>query len=167
MARLGAIRHALLVASGFTLVEIVITVAIVAILASAAVPLGELAVTRSREQDLRRNLREIREALDAHKQAWDEGRIARQPGDSGYPKSLDVLVKGVDDIKDPKKAKIYFLRRVPGDPFASDPGVSTAASWGRRSYSSPPDDPREGDDVFDVFSLAAGKGLNGRPYREW
>jgi general secretion pathway protein G len=99
MARLGATRHTPFVSSGFTLVELVITVAIVAILATAAVPLGELAVTRSREQDLRRNLREIREALDAHKQAWDEGRIARQPGDSGYPKSLDVLVMGVDDAR--------------------------------------------------------------------
>jgi general secretion pathway protein G len=167
MVRLGVARGALAVRSGFTLIELVITVAIVAILASAIVPLNELVVTRGKEQDLRRSLREVRDALDAYKQAWDDGRIVKQPTDSGYPKSLDVLVAGVEDVKDPKKARIYFLRRLPRDPFAVDPGLSPAATWGKRSYASPPDDPKEGEDVFDVYSLAAGKGLNGRPYREW
>jgi len=166
MARLVAARCAFVVRSGFTLIELVITVAIVAILASAVVPLNELAVTRSKEQDLRRNLREIREALDAYKQAWDEGRIVKQSGESGYPKSLDVLMDGVEDVRNPKKAKMYFLRRLPRDPFA-DSSLSSGATWGKRSYASPPDDPKEGEDVFDVYSAAAGKGLNGRPYREW
>jgi general secretion pathway protein G len=167
MARLGAARCGSVVRSGFTLIELVITVAIVAILASAVVPLNELVVTRSKEQDLRRSLRDIREAIDAYKQAWDEGRIVRQPAETGYPKSLDVLTDGVEDIKNPKKAKIYFLRRLPRDPFAVDSSVSSAATWGKRSYASAPDDPKEGEDVFDVYSLTAGKGLNGRPYREW
>ena len=154
-------------ACGFTLIELVITVAILAILACAALPINELVVQRSKEQDLRRSLREIREAIDAYKQASDEGRVARRVGDSGYPKRLEDLVEGVDDQKSPKKERMYFLRRMPRDPLASDPNVGPAASWGKRSYASPPDDPREGDDVYDVFSLATGTGINGRPYREW
>jgi len=159
--------YASLVRSGFTLIELIITVAIVAILATAVVPLSEIALTRSKEMDLRRTLREIREAIDAYKQAWDDGRIARQPLDSGYPPTLDVLVDGVRDLKDPKKARIYFLRRLPRDPLVADAELSAADTWGKRSYASPPDDPKEGDDVFDVYSTAPGTGLNGRPYREW
>jgi general secretion pathway protein G len=152
---------------GFTLIELVITVAIVALLASIALPVSELAVQRTKEQELRRTLRQVREAIDAYKQASDEGRIRKSIGDSGYPKKLEELAEGVEDQKNPKKDKIYFLRRIPRDPLATDPTLSAAATWGKRSYASPPDDPREGDDVFDVFSLAAGKGINGQPYREW
>src|SRR5882724_10490495 len=152
---------------GFTLIELVITVAIVALLASVALPVSELAVQRTKEQELRRTLRQIREAIDLHKQASDEGRIQKSVGDSGYPKKLEDLAEGVDDQKNPKKVKIYFLRRIPRDPLNTDPTLSAAASWGKRSYASPPDDPREGDDVSDVFSLAAGKGINGQPYRDW
>ena len=152
---------------GFTLIELVITVAIVALLASVALPVSELAVQRTKEQDLRRTLRQIREAIDSYKQASDEGRIKKSVGDSGYPRKLEELAEGVEDQKSPKKDKIYFLRRIPRDPLATDPTLSAASTWGKRSYSSPPDDPREGDDVFDVFSLAPGKGINGQPYREW
>jgi len=154
-------------ARGFTLIELVITVAIVALLASVALPVSELAVQRTKEQELRRTLRQIREAIDVYKQASDEGRIRKSIGDSGYPKKLEDLAEGVDDQKSPKKEKIYFLRRVPRDPFNADPTLSAAATWGKRSYASPPDDPKEGDDVFDVFSLAQGKGINGQPYRDW
>ncbi len=152
---------------GFTLIELVITVAIVALLASVALPVSELAVQRTKEQELRRTLRQVREAIDAYKQASDEGRIQKSVGDSGYPKKLEDLAEGVDDQKNPKKEKIYFLRRIPRDPFNADPTLSAAATWGKRSYASAPDDPKEGDDVFDVFSIAQGKGINGQPYRDW
>jgi general secretion pathway protein G len=152
---------------GFTLIELVITVAIVAILASVALPLNELIVQRSKEQDLRRSLREIREAIDAYKQASDEGRIEKKVGESGYPRRLEELMAGVNDQKSPKKERIYFLRRIPRDPLAADPDLGPAESWGKRSYASPPEEPSEGEDVFDVFSLSTRTGINGRPYREW
>jgi len=154
-------------AGGFTLLELVIAVAIIAILASVAMPLNELVVQRGKEQDLRRALRDIREAIDAYKQASDEGHIEKRVGESGYPRRLADLVEGVEDQKSPEKKKIYFLRRIPRDPLASDASLAAAATWGKRSYASPPDAPREGDDVFDVYSLATGIGINGRPYREW
>jgi general secretion pathway protein G len=146
---------------GFTLIELVIAVAIVAILASAALPLNELVVQRAKEQDLRRALREIRVAIDAYKQASDEGRLVRKIGESGYPKRLEDLAAGIEDQKSPKRERMYFLRRIPRDPLSED------GKWGLRSYSSPPDDPKEGEDVFDAYTLATGKGINGRPYREW
>ena len=152
---------------GFTLIELVITVAIVAVLASVALPLNELIVQRAKEQDLRRALREVREAIDAYKQAFDEGRIVKRAGESGYPKRLEDLVAGVEDQKNPKKERIYFLRRLPRDPFASDANLGPAESWGKRSYLSPPEEPRDGEDVFDVFSLSTATGINGRPYRDW
>ena len=146
-------------AKGFTLIELVIAVAIVAVLATAALPLNELVVQRAKEQDLRRALREIRSGIDAYKQAVDEGRIVKKADESGYPRRLEDLVQGVEDQKSARREKIYFLRRLPPDPFGEP--------WGRRSYSSPPEDPREGEDVFDVYSRASGTGINGRPYREW
>jgi len=152
---------------GFTLIELVITVAIVAVLASAVMPINELVHQRGKEQDLRRALREVRAAIDAYKQASDEGRIVKRVGESGFPRRLEDLVEGVDDQKSPKKEKMYFLRRIPRDPFAVDSGQAAAETWGKRAYSSPPDDPRDGEDVFDIYTLATGKGINGRPYKEW
>ena len=152
---------------GFTLIELVITAAIVALLASVALPVSELAVQRTKEQELRRTLLQIREAIDLYKQASDEGRIRKSVGDSGYPRKLEELAEGVDDQRSAKKERIYFLRRVPRDPFNADPTLTAAATWGKRSYASPPEDPKEGEDVFDVFSLAQGKGINGQPYRDW
>jgi len=155
------------VARGFTLIELVVTVAIVAILASVALPFHELVVQRAKEQDLRRSLRDIRQAIDAYKQASDDGRILKKVGESGYPKKLEDLIAGVEDQKHPKKEKLYFLRRLPRDPLSLDREGGAAQTWGKRSYASPPEEPKEGDDVFDVYSLAPGSGINGRPYREW
>lgn len=158
------------IAPGFTLIELMAVLAILAILAAAAFPLARVAAQHSKEQELRYNLRQLREGIDAYKRAAEEipPRIERKVGDSGYPKSLDDLVKGVEDVRDPNlnKSKIYFMRRIPRDPMAA-PGVAAAESWGKRSYASPPDDPREGDDVFDVYSRSDGIGLNGIAYRQW
>ena len=152
---------------GFTLIELMITVAIVAILALGLVPLGELAAQRARESDLRTSLRQIRSALDAYKKAADDGRIERKADASGYPPTLDVLAEGVPDQKSPDRRRIYFLRRIPRDPFSGEPNLPAARTWGLRSYESPPDSPRPGKDVFDVYSQSEGKGLNGVPYRQW
>jgi len=152
---------------GFTLIEMVITVAIVGILASAALPLTELSVKRAKEQQLQEALRQIRTALDDYKLAADEGRIARSDLETGYPKSLVLLVDGVSDQKSPDRKKIYFLRRLPRDPFATDAALPAAQTWGKRAYASPPDAPREGDDVYDVYSLSSGLGINGVRYRDW
>lgn len=153
--------------AGFTLIELMVTVAIIAILATIAFPMAEVAAQRSKEQDLRFALRQIREAIDSYKQASDEGRIAKAIDKSGYPSLLTDLVEGVKDIKSPERKKIYFLRSLPRDPMSNDDHATPEETWGKRSYASPPDDPQEGDDVFDVFSLSDEKGLNGIPYREW
>jgi general secretion pathway protein G len=152
---------------GFTLIELLITVAIVATLSSIAVPMTELVVQRNKEQELRSALREVREAIDAYKLAADAGHIAKLVGQSGYPKSLEELVGGVDVKDDPKKARIYFLRRIPRDPLAKNVDMPPEQTWGKRSYESRPDSPREGSDVFDIYTLSTGKGINGIPYREW
>lgn len=151
---------------GFTLIELLVTVAIVGVLATVTVPLAQLTVQRHKEQELRRGLRELRTAIDAYKRAADEGRILRRVDDSGYPPTLQLLVDGVEDARRSDRGRLYFLRRLPRDPFAPAT-LDPAASWGKRSYASPPEAPTEGRDVYDVHSLAPGAGLNGVPYRQW
>ncbi len=157
-------RHAL--ARGFSLIELVVVLAIMALLASIAFPLEELARRRNQEEELHHSLQEIRQALDAYKRMVDQGHIANPSGGNGYPASLDVLVSGVIDLQSPKGARIYLLRRLPRDPFAPAT-VAAADTWGLRSYASPPEDPKSGSDVFDVYSLTPGDGLDGTPYRQW
>ena len=145
---------------GFTLVELLITVTILALLASVAMPLAEVAVQRGKEKELRQSLRDIREAIDAWKRAADDGRIEKKADESGYPPSLAALVDGVADKRKTDGTKLYFLRRVPADPVSGE-------DWGLRSYASSADDPREGDDVYDVYSKSEDTGLNGVPYAKW
>ena len=154
-------------ARGFTVIEMVVTVAIIGLLASIALPLAELTVQRAKEHELRRALREIRTAIDAYKAATEQGRVAKAADASGYPPNLDLLVEGVPDARDPAKRPIYFLRRLPRDPFHEAAQDRAADTWALRSYDSPPDAPRAGKDVFDVYSRSQASGINGVPYREW
>jgi len=166
--------------SGFTLIELMIVVVIMAILATVAMPLRELMVKREKEQVLRTGLRQIRGAIDAYKQAVDDGRIKVDDGrikkieeESGYPARLEDLFIGVTDSKNSEKKYIFFLRRLPRDPMFQDLDVAGVErtpdvdTWGKRSYESPPDNPKEGEDVFDVFSRSESIGLNGIPYNKW
>ena len=152
---------------GFTFMEIVVSLAIIAVLTSICLPLAEVSVQRKKENELRVTLRQIRGALDAYRQAFDDGRIKHEGGDTGYPKSLRVLVDGIDDAQSASGAKLYFLRRLSRDPFATDPAAPPEQTWGKRSYASPANAPKEGKDVYDVYSLATGRGLKGIAYREW
>lgn len=151
---------------GFTLIELVVTLALLGLMAMLAQPLAELALQRNRETQLREALREIRVALDRYRTAAEQGQIERRVGDSGYPSDLNLLVEGMPNMRSPKRERLYFLRRVPRDPFAPSE-LPAAATWGLRSYASAPEAPAAGGDVFDVYSQAAGVGFNGLPYREW
>ena len=147
-------------ARGFTLVELLIVVAIVALLASVAAPLAELSYQRGKEQELRTALREMREAIDAYKRVADDGKIEKSADSSGYPPSLKTLVEGVPDKSTPEKSTLYFLRRIPRDPISGE-------EWGLRAYASPANDPQPGKDVYDVYSKSEEIGLNKVPYKEW
>lgn len=152
---------------GFTLIELLVTLAILSVLATITIPVAEVTLQRQKENELRLALREIRNAIDAYKKAMDQGRILKQANSTGYPKNLESLVDGVPDARSPKKTKIYFLRRIPRDPFNPSPDAEPSDTWGKRAYASEPNDPQEGDDVFDVYSKSDKVGLNGVPYRKW
>lgn len=153
--------------AGFTLIELVVTLTIVSILASALIPLGQWSVKRQQEAELRQALRDIRTAIDAYKKAVEDGKVVVSAEASGYPPNLGVLANGVPDASSDKKRLIRFMRRLPRDPMFPEKDVAAQDTWGKRSYASPPDAPQAGADVFDVYSLSNGTGLNGIAYREW
>ncbi|MBK4735822.1 type II secretion system protein [Noviherbaspirillum pedocola] len=158
---------------GFTLIEMVVTTALVGLLALLSLPLYEVVATRAKESELRQALRQIRDALDAYRDASARGLIGRDagepadPGASGYPPSLRALADGVQSAGNPDQPKLRFLRRIPRDPFAADPGQPAEDTWALRSYASAPDAPQPGNDVYDVMSRSTRVGSNGIPYREW
>jgi general secretion pathway protein G len=152
---------------GFTLIELLVTLAVLALLGTLVVPVAQVTAQRRNERELRRALREIRDGIDAYKQASDEGRIGKELGATGYPPKLELLVEGVADLRSPKHAKIFFLRRLPRDPFSADPELPDPQTWGKRSYASEAAEPKEGDDVYDVYSTSPKVGLNGIDYSRW
>ncbi len=156
-------------AAGFTIIELLASVAIIGILASVAMPVIHTAVTRQKEAQLRAALISIRGAIDAYKQASVNGNIALQNGQSGYPPSLTALAGGVTDASSTSTppAQVYFLRSIPRDPFYPDQTTPAIQTWTLRSYASSPDNPVPGDDVFDVQSMSTQAGLNGVPYNQW
>lgn len=148
-------------AAGFTLMELLVTATVLAILASATIPLARNGLRRQREQELRRALREMRQAVDNYKGMADRAQIKAPPGENnGYPESLEILVEGAPLMG--KTSKIRFLRRIPLDPMTG------TTDWGLRSVQ---DDPGStswgGGSVFDVYSKSEGVGFNGVPYKEW
>ena len=151
---------------GFTLVELLVTLALLALLVSTASPVWQLNAKREKERELKRALWQIRDAIDAYKQASDQGLIAKSVDSSGYPPSLQVLVSGVSNARDPaQKSKLRFLRRIPRDPFAVDDSVPNLQTWHIHGYDGAMDE--EASDVFDVSSRAPGTGINQQPYVEW
>ncbi|MCB5189327.1 type II secretion system GspH family protein [Methylobacillus arboreus] len=153
--------------AGFTLIELMVALVLLALILSSAAPVMQITAKRAKEQELKRNLWQLRDAIDAYKKAADDGLIKKSPGESGYPPNLQILVQGVENPRDPKKRKIHFLRSIPRDPFAPDTELPNDATWGKRSYASSFEEPAEGEDVYDVYSLSGDTGLNQQPYREW
>jgi general secretion pathway protein G len=146
---------------GFTLLEMLVTATVLMILASAVMPMARNGIRRQKELELRRDLREMREAIDDYKNKVDQQKIkAPAPENNGYPESLEKLVEGETMMG--KTTKMRFLRRIPVDPFTNK------ADWGKRSIT---DDPTSsgwgGGNVYDVYSLAPGTGSNEIPYRDW
>ncbi len=148
-------------ARGVTLIELMVAMAILAILMSGIMPLSAMTYKRTKELELRRNLRIIRNALDDYKVAYDKGRFPQGIGASGYPPTLDILVEGVETV-DPVPIRMKFLRRIPKDPMTED------GDWGLRSYADEHDsDIWGGQDVYDVYSQSDGEALDGTDYRDW
>lgn len=150
---------------GYTFVELLVVSSILMILASAAMPLAKVSAIRTREAELRRDLREMRTAIDKYKDAADNGQIGQleiKAGSEGYPTDLEVLVEGVAANNDATGRKLKFLRRVPVDPMTGK------AEWGKRSYQ---DDAKAtrwgGQNVFDVYTTSEGTALDGTKYRDW
>jgi general secretion pathway protein G len=148
-------------AGGYTLAELVMVCTVMIILAAVTLPVARYSTKRLKEAELRAALREMRYAIDEHKRYSDAGLIPVELGTDGYPAELEVLVEGVDLVGQVDR-KVRFLRRIPIDPMTGE------EEWGLRSYQDDPDtDSWGGEDVYDVYSLSQGVGINGVPYREW
>lgn len=148
-------------ASGFTLTEMVVTLAVLGILAGVTLPVVKFTEKRHKEMELRSALRQMRSAIDDHKRYSDNGFIPVDLGTDGYPRELEILVEGVEIVGQVNK-KVRFLRRIPIDPMTGEP------EWGLRSYQDDPDATSwGGENVYDVYSLSEGVGLNGVPYSQW
>ena len=147
--------------AGFTLAELVTVAAVMTVLALVTLPVAKFTAKRSREADLRQSLREMRSAVDEYKRYSDAGLIPVDLGTEGYPKKLEVLVEGVEIVGQVDK-KLKLLRRIPVDPMTGKD------EWGLRSYQDAWDATSwGGEDIYDVYSLSRGVGLNGIPYRKW
>jgi len=146
---------------GFTLAELVMVAAVLVILASVTLPVAKFTARRTKEMELRTALRDMRNAVDEYKRYSDNGLIPVDLGTDGYPAELDILVDGVDVVGQVDK-KLKLLRRIPLDPMTGE------REWGLRSYQDDADSTSwGGENVYDVYSLSEGVGLNGVPYREW
>ncbi len=146
---------------GLTLVELIFTVTIISILATAALPLAKVSIKRQKEVELRRSLREMREAIDRYKDASDRGFIEVKFGSDGYPPDLETLVKGVPQLNAVDK-KLRFLRRVPKEPMTG------SATWGLRSSQDSADSTSYGgQNVYDVYCKSSADALDGTKYSEW
>ena len=150
---------------GYTFVELLIVTTIILILASAVQPLARVTIQRQKEAELRRSLREMRDAIDKFKDAADMQMIPPielKTGSEGYPPTLETLVEGVSVVNDASGRKLKFLRRIPVDPMTG------ASEWGMRSYQDKPDSTRwGGQNVYDVFSLSTATALDGTKYSDW
>lgn len=150
---------------GYSFVELLVVTTIVLILASAVQPLVKVTIQRQKESELRRALRDMRDAIDKFKDAADQGMIPAtelKAGSEGYPPSLEMLVEGVSVANDASGRKLKLLRRVPIDPMTGE------AEWGLRAYQDKPDSTSwGGQNVFDVRSLSGGTALDGTKYRDW
>ncbi len=150
---------------GYTFVELLVVTSIILILASAVMPLARVTAQRAREAELRRDLRDIRTAIDKYKDAADLGQIGAtelKAGAEGYPPDLQTLVDGVTPPNDATGRKLKFLRKVPIDP------MTRSTEWGLRSYQDKPDSTTwGGQNVFDVFTKSDGTGLDGTKYKDW
>lgn len=152
---------------GYTLIEMLVVLAIVAVLASIAMPVAELTVQRQKEAELKRALWELRDAIDAYRQARESGAVPGETGRSSLPPDLLALTQQYRDARADRAGQpLRFLRRVPRDPFAPVT-VPAEQTWGLRSYLSESDRPEPGDDVYDVYSRSDKTGLNGVPLRQW
>jgi general secretion pathway protein G len=155
-------------AHGFTLVEMIITLSLLAVLALSALPLGKMAVKRENEIELQRALRLVRESIDAWKKLADEKKIEVDEDTEGYPPTLEALVKGVEvqdknsTDKAARKRVVKFLRRIPKDP------MTNSFDWGLRSYQDDPDSDVWGEEnVYDVYTKSQALALDGTRYRDW